>query len=170
VAAFAYRDDPPGSGEAAFCISTLNNLYRAIRLRLREPAGGQQIVDAATGTAVGVLGSDQPGTPSYVPDRYAAGPDDSLLRGFDPVPTRRYTHGDDSIEIRACSATSWTRNGTVTGHGLVGEQRAVITDESYERCLSWQQPVGVVHEVCSVPGHHRFLSPAELLRMADSLR
>ena len=54
--------------------------------------------------------------------------------------------------------------GSVAGHP------ATISDNRYRRCLSWTQPAGLVHGVCSETSNHVYLDANELIKIARSIK
>ena len=78
--------------------------------------------------------------------------------------------GASSPEISLRSATGWKQRGNLVGHTQIGDRTAVITDELYQRCLTWAGTWQLVHSVCSGPSVTDFLPSTELVKIASSLR
>lgn len=170
VAAFAYRK--PSTGKVG-CVSirSVNSppAYAKLTLHLREPLGSRMLIDAKTGRVIAIAERQLPPTPSYMPTGYQQ----SLVEPFDAssdfLAIRQYHAGDRTLEIRLRSATAWAQDGTVVDKLDVAGHTATVTDQSYERCLTWSDSDNLIREVCSLATTSNYLSADQLLRIADSL-
>ena len=143
--------------------------YVDLPVALDRPLGQRRVVDARTGTVIGLLDDVDTGTPRYLPSGYGDGfhraPD--RASSFDGI--RTYSKGDSSIEIHVGSATVQQPDGIVRGAATVHGHRAVVTDEGYQLCLYWSDRPGIVRSVCSLAPHVNYLPAAELRKIARSL-
>lgn len=173
VAAFDYSLRDELGDEPVMCSFTTDvgsgeSLYRPLRVRLEAPLGDRQVVDAKSGDVIGSLSHGYRPTPRYVPGGFTK----SSERGYSPatdfIALTQYhdLERSSSLEIRVRSVTAWGKSGEVISHDRVGDHEATITEEDYQRCVSWFPRAGLVAEVCSL---QNFLDPDELVRIAESV-
>lgn len=158
-------------GERMCGYSTTNDsasMYKAMKLRLAQPLGDRRLVDERSGDVIGVLDAGYSPSPRYIP----AGYEQTLVMHFTPedgfVALRQFRDraSGSSLEVQVRSATAWSRSGTVIAAAEVATAEATVTEEEYQRCVSWSPRPGLVAEVCSLT---EFLAPRELLRIARSI-
>lgn len=170
VAAFAYQK--PSTGDVR-CVSSQpegdESAYARLTLHLHAALGSRTLIDVKTGRTIGISERQQPPTPSWLPVGYRQ----SLVEPFDAeadfLAIRQYQRKAQTIEIRVRSASAWVPDGTVVDRVDVAGQRATLTDQSYERCLTWTGDDGLISEVCSLNAVANYLSPNQLVRIARSL-
>ena len=149
--------------------------YRAMTLRLREPLGERRVIDEKSGKDIGQLDPDYEPVPAYVPRGFVARRTDPMLEGFEGftpeggfVVYSQFDRGrEEYLEIRIRSATAWSDSGKVLAHDEVRDHEATVSEEDYERCVSWTPRRGLVAEVCSLGSG--FLPADELVRVARSV-
>ena len=172
IASFAYQvPTTPTTGPTA-CAYVMParsaKPYVAQSLTLSQPLSNRTLIDIKTGEPIGILDPSQLRRPTHVPSGYTQTFDDGF--GDALVAVDQYTSGTDGIEIRVQSRTVWGQDGKVVGHSSVDGHAATVADKSYERCVSWSDPPGLLREVCSLDPNGRYLSQSELLKVARSLR
>lgn len=152
----SYTTDSPGSE------------YRALRLRLSEPLGARRLVDDRSGDDIGHLEADFVPVPAYVPKGFDRSHDSHFTPQGSFLAMRQYHHRrqQSSLEVMVRSATAWQQTGKVLDRASVRGHEATVTEEDYQRCVSWTPRRGLVAEVCSL---QEFLPSTELLRIADSV-
>jgi hypothetical protein len=148
---------------------TLPKHYTTIAVHLAGPLGNRRLIDARTHEPIGLIPMPERPDPGYLPSGYVKSENESFAQSEDLIAIGEYRRGGDSIEIRFRSRTAWTLDGNIIGHATVHGAPATITNESYERCVSWSDPPGIVREVCSL-SNAGFLPSSTLLKIADSLR
>lgn len=149
--------------------------YRAMTLRLREPLGERRVIDEKSGKDIGQLDAEYEPVPAYVPRGFVSRRTDPMLEGFEGftpeggfVVYSQFDRGrEDYLEIRIRSATAWSDSGKVLSRGEVRDHEATVSEEDYQRCVSWTPRRGLVAEVCSLGSG--FLPADELLRVARSV-
>lgn len=171
ISSFAYRVPSKGSMICgSLSLADAAPPYAPVRLHLSGPLGSRSLLDAKSGKVIGIANGQQVPTPGYVP----AGFRPSLNRPFnaasDFVAIRQYLdRSGNDIEIRLRSATATAQGGDILGQATIGDAPAVISQESYERCVEWIDSTQLVHEVCSIAPSGAYLSSEVLLRIARSL-
>lgn len=176
IATYAYTV-PSESDEPVVCAYASSEPgadYRAMTLHLTEPLGERRVIDERSGKDIGRLDADYEPTPTYLPRGYVSRPSDPVLddfAGFTPeggfVVYSQFDRDREAyLEIRVRSATAWSESGEVLDRGEVGGQEASVTEDDYERCVSWAPRRGLVAEVCSAGVQ---LPADELLRVARSV-
>lgn len=177
IATYAYTV-PVESDEPLMCAyggSEPGADYRAMTLRLREPLGERRVIDEKSRKDIGQLDAGYKPVPTYVPRGFASRRTESMLEGFEGytpeggfVVYSQFDRGrEEYLEVRIRSATAWSESGTVLAHGEVRDHEATVTEEDYQRCVSWTPRRGLVAEACSLGT--RFVSADELLRVARSV-
>jgi hypothetical protein len=172
IATFHYSL-PIDDGEETICSFTISGAdaasqYDAMTLRLRDALGERRLIDERSGEDIGLLDPKYTPTPTYLPAGYQR----SMVSHFTPqdsfVALGQYSHRPkaSTLEIQVRSTTAWAQLGTVVARDRVADSDAVVTEEDYQRCVSWSPRAGLVAEVCSLG---TFLAPSELLRIAESM-
>lgn len=175
VATFAYRTKATGTKYCAFITYSSGsggNLSFAAEfdLRLAAPLGSRTVIDVKTGEPVGIATGQLPPAPSYLPSGYRQDLVNPLSAATGFYAVRQYQRGTNALEIRLRSAPGWTPAGSVIKRVDIDGHAAVVSDESYERCVSWSDDQHLLREVCSEPGPHgRPLPVGDLDRVARSL-
>lgn len=171
ISTFSYGIPDPGPRSCSYFTTKGGpKVHAALRLRLPSPLGTRQLIDAKSGKPIGVVGAQQPPTPQYVPAGYtqtlthASSPDDDSFIGI-----RQFVHGRSTLTITIQSATAATQSGKTVDHTEVAGVPAVVTDGTYERCVTWTDSAALVRAVCSGNSPAQFLSSHELIRVANSL-
>jgi hypothetical protein len=169
IATFAYRVPKDQNPRVYACTRwRFSSPYRWIALPLVRPLGARQLVDDRTGRQIGILDPADLPVPSYIPDGFGATStqrfDDDTVEAL-----RTYTDTDQSIEVSVRSASARSTDGATIGHADVGGFRASIVETTYDRCVVWMHPAGLVNEVCSFASSKKYLSAGELLKIARSL-
>lgn len=150
--------------------------YRAMTLRLGEPLGERRIVDEKSDKDIGRLDPAYRPTPTYAPPGFRSRPAHPMvpegMSAFSPesgfIAISQLDRAPEAhLEIRVRSATAWTESGTVLSRDQVDGHEATVTEEDYQRCVSWTPRAGLVAEVCSLGSS--FLPAEELLRVARSV-
>ena len=147
-----------------------STLYKGISLHLSAPLGNRTVVDARSGDVLGVTGRFHDLAPHFVPSGYSPDLHQSFSPSSEFVALRQYRNGQDVIEIRGRSGSSPLEGARTIGTTTVDGVRARITDENYERCVSWGDRDGFARQVCSLTEKSPRLNPAQLTRIARSLR
>ena len=140
----------------------------------RVPIEGDETISC--GFATSTPGSDYRAmTPSWVPRGFAPRRPDPMLdlySGFTPEGdfrvSRQYVRGRDGmldVDVRSSTGCCETGDEAVS-HADVGGHEATVTEDDYQRCVSWSPLPGIVTDVCSAGA----LLPADdLLRVARSI-
>lgn len=171
IATFHYsvrRDADDGVQMCGYGTDGSTSGYSAMELHLDSPLGERRLIDEMSGEVIGVLDPHYVPSPAYVPAGYRQ----AALMHFTPehgfVALRQFhdRRNGSSLEIRVRSSTAWSRSGKVLSRDRISDADATVTEEDYQRCVSWSPRVGLVAEVCSLTV---FLAPLELLRIAKSI-
>ncbi len=172
VVAYAYtvNQSVSESSCARADIAPAGPTYAPTELTLQEPLGDRALIDVTTGEAIGMLDPTYAPEPAYVPDGYRQALVTHFVPEDDFVALRQYRNLelDSSIEISVRSRTAWHEDGTVLGREEVGGKPATITENDYQRCLSWSPRHGLVFQVCDdLAGIDT--TTATLVRVAQSI-
>jgi hypothetical protein len=171
VGSFAYRVPTKGSIRCTY-LSDANSAppYKQVRLHLQAPLGSRSLIDESSGELIGIANDQQVPSPGYVPAGFRP---TGFTQAFNArsgfVGLRQYRDGSSSIELLLRSPTASAERGTVLGRTTIKGMPAVITQESYQRCVRWTDSAHLVREVCSLAPGGRYLSSDVLLRIAGSL-
>ena len=169
VAAFAYNDPEAAKTACTELTTGSERIYVADKLTLDHPLGNRSIIDVHSGEPVGVLLSSEIRHPTYLPAGYTHVFDEGFSTAL--VATIQYQRGTSYLEIGARSITAWDQTGSkLPGQPSIDGHVGTVADSSYERCVSWSDPPGLLREVCSSGPSSQFLSPAELVKIARSLK
>lgn len=174
IATFHYSAPAPDTTESTVCevlsaSGDPSSIYKALTVHLDDGLGARRLIDENSGKEIGVLDRHYAPTPAYVPPGYEQTFRTHYTPKGDFIALSQYQSRSrgSSVMIRVRSQTAWTQLGEVTGHAQVADADATITEDDYQRCVSWSPRGGLVAEVCS--DLDTFLSPEELLRIANSL-
>lgn len=172
IATYTYQLPTKGDGTYAcgYASGEPSDDYEAMTVQLSEPLGSRRLLDARTGKEIGVLDPDYLPTPSYVPEGFTEEDFTGHFTAADGfMASRQYRTADSrsSIEVRVRALTAWGLSGKVLEHQQVAGVDGTVTEEDYQRCVSWSARSGLVSEVCSLG--EEYLSPAELVRIASSI-
>ena len=177
VAGFSYRVRSRSKYVGCtFGLSCSKPLYASITVRLAAPLAGRTIVDAHTGNHVGVLGGQRLPTPSYLPAGFRAQHDDEVPGG-DPdrlnppcvmdLAASYANRAGRSFDVRLSSASNALGGRHASSTVVIDGHPGRVMTSPYETCVDWEQPVGLLTEVCTTAKHG--VPTAELIKVARGL-